>query len=874
MMQQYDEAKEVCGDALLLFRMGDFYELFYEDAKLAAQALSITLTSRDKGENPIPMAGFPHHQLDGYLAKLIQLGFRVAVCDQVEDARQAKGLVRREVTRVVTPGTLTDDALLDPRTSNYLMSIVFQPQRSNKEPAATGIAWAELSTGEFFLTTIDPATLSDVLQRIGPAECLVNEDDRVLQDSLHEMTLTQRPSWCFGHESAIETLHRHFGVTTLEGYGVQPTDTAAVRAAGAIIEYLLETQKTSLSHIHRLQVVRHQEALAIDQATWRSLELTHSLRDFSKSGTLLEVIDNSVTAMGGRVVARWLTAPLAKRFEIEARLDAVQNFVADGNLTSDVRGELREVYDLQRLLSRVSTGRASPRDLQFVGATLRRLPPLKSLVAEQSSPLIQTLHQQIDPCEELCDALAKALVDDCPLTTKEGGIIRRGYDEELDRLRDLSSGGKQWLAEYQQQQQARTGIPNLKIGFNKVFGFYIEVTNSHRDKVPDDFIRKQTLKNAERFITPELKEYEHRVLSAEEKANDLEYALFVKLRDHVQQHYARLRASADALAQIDVLAGFADLAVRRSYCRPQLEDLPTLDIRDGRHPVLDAIYPTGKFVPNDVLCRSETDRILLITGPNMAGKSTYIRQVALLTIMAQMGCYVPANEARIGIADRIFARVGASDEISKGQSTFMVEMTETARILNTATERSLVILDEIGRGTSTYDGVSLAWAILEHLHHELNCRTLFATHYHELTALADTNDRITNLNVAVREKENDVVFLHRIVPGAADKSYGIHVAKLAGVPPSVNQRAEDILQWLESSRAADEQPREEAPPPAPHGSADDKKFQLTFFETAEHPLIQEIRDIRIDECAPMEALLKLKNWQSQLADKNAPTQPR
>lgn len=870
MMRQYDEAKALCGDALLLFRMGDFYELFYDDAKVAARALSLTLTSRDKGTNPIPMAGFPHHQLDGYLAKLIQQGFRVAVCDQVEDAKLAKGLVRREVTRVVTPGTLTDDTLLDPKSSNYLAGIVFHSGK-RKGCASIGLAWVELSTGEFRIATIAPESLLDHLERIGPAECVISEDDNELAEELTEFFVTKRPAWAFGRDSAQQAVREHFQVATLEGFGIDENDAAGIRAAGATIEYLQETQKTSLAHLDRPIPFRHESALEIDQATRRSLELVCTMRDQSRFGSLLGVLDEAVTPMGSRTTARWLSSPLAYRPAIEARLDAVEELTNHDSLRDDIRQELREVYDLQRLLARVATGRASPRDLKFIGRTLKRLPKIKAALVARKSGLLKELELKIELCPALCEELDRALVDDCPLSARDGGVIRQGYNTTLDELRGLASGGKEWLSQYQEQQQQRTGIPNLKLGFNKVFGFYLEVTNSHRDKVPSDFIRKQTLKNAERFITPELKEYEDRVLSAEEKAHDLEYELFVKLREMVEKASSALRTTAEALAELDAITGLASVAVRRGYCRPQLVEQPTLEIHEGRHPVLDAIMPHGTFIPNDTKSQLERNRLLLITGPNMAGKSTYIRQVALITIMAHMGSFVPAKKALIGMTDRVFARVGASDELAKGQSTFMVEMTETARILNTASERSLVILDEVGRGTSTYDGVSLAWAIVEHLHDSIGCRTLFATHYHELTDLASSNARIANLNVAVRERKDDVVFLHRIVEGPADKSYGIHVAQLAGVPTSVNQRAEEILHWLESTHT---QPDTDAAPKSNSATSGNNQYQLTLFETAEHPLIELIREFPMEECSPLDALMQIKAWQQQLSSEAKPVHPK
>jgi DNA mismatch repair protein MutS len=864
MMQQYLDAKQACGDALLLFRMGDFYELFFDDARLVSRVLGLTLTSRDKGENPVPMAGFPYHQLDSYLAKLIAGGYRAAVCEQVEDPKQAKGLVKREVTRVVSPGTLTDDALLDPRQSNYLAAIALPAHRSNGDNRA-GIAWAELSTGRFFAASMPLARLADELARIGPAECLIADESELneglLTRSVKPAMLTRRPAWTFGLENAVGTLQKHFQVATLDGFGFGDGDSTALRAAGAVLDYLRETQKASLDHIDRLAPYRSGERLEIDEATRRSLEITQTIRSGSRDGSLLAVIDKTVTPMGARLLADWLANPLTNCKAISARLDAVEELVAENSLRESLRDQLRGVYDLERLLARVATGRASPRDLSFVGRTLAALPKLKAKLTARKSELLQQLEASLDLCPETRTQLESALLDDCPLVTKEGGIIRAGYSGDLDRLRDLAAGGKEWIARYQADQAAVTGIANLKVAYNKVFGYYIEITNSQKDKTPPHYIRKQTTVNAERYITPELKEYEEQVVTADERGKQLEYDLFIALRDSVQREARRLQATAAVLAQLDVLASLAELARQRGYVRPTLSEEPRLNIVDGRHPVLDIIEAQGTFVPNDTRCGGEDGAVLLITGPNMAGKSTYIRQVALITLLAQIGSFVPAREATIGVADRIFARVGASDELARGQSTFMVEMTETARILNTATPRSLVILDEIGRGTSTYDGISLAWAIVEHLHDHVGCRTLFATHYHELTDLAQTLTGVRNLNVAVKEWEDHVVFLHKIVAGAADKSYGIHVARLAGVPREVNERAKQILARLEEEHLAENG----RPKIAVKGKRSRRgDLQLTLFAAPEHPIVDEIRRLDVNSLTPLDALRRLLELQSQV----------
>lgn len=804
MMQQYFDAKNRHPGMILLFRMGDFYETFYDDAELLARVLGLTLTSRD---GTIPMAGFPHLALETHLRKLIQSGHRVAVCDQVEDPAQAKGLVRREVTRVVTPGTITEEELLDPKRPNHLVAVTPGNKRF-------GLAWVELSTGDFYAMDVVPERLADELARVGAAECLLPES--YLQQLPEELrrclprTLSGRPDWNFDPNTTKPTLLQQFRVLTLNGFGFDD-DQPCLIAAGAVVLYLQETLKSSLGHLKRLQPFRSDAVLTLDEVTRRSLELTRTLRENAREGSLLSLLDRTVTPMGARFLHDAILTPLAQRPAIEARLDAVEELLQDLALRDDLRQILTGVFDLQRLTARISTGRATPRDLASVARTLRSLPKLKARLSARRSALLQQLEQQLDLCADLREALDAALEDDPPLQPKEGGVIRPGYDPQLDEYRALMRDGKNWIASYQAKEITRTNIPSLKVGFNSVFGYYIEITNVHTAKVPPDYIRKQTLKNAERYITPELKEYEEKILTAEQNASKLEVELFTRLRDGIAAQTHRLQRTAEVLAQIDFLAALAELAASRQYVRPQLVDAPILEIREGRHPVLEQLLPPGTFVPNDVILTPEVGQLWLITGPNMSGKSTFIRQVALLTLMAHMGSFVPARQAKVGITDRIFTRVGASDELNRGQSTFMVEMTEAANILNNATPRSLVILDEIGRGTSTYDGVSLAWAITEHLHDIIQARTLFATHYHELAQLAETLPRLRNCNVAVKELADDVLFLHKITPGSATKSYGIHVARLAGVPTAVLQRAQTILHVLESRHQLPTQPRPEPP---------------------------------------------------------------
>jgi DNA mismatch repair protein MutS len=878
MMERYLEVKAQNPGSLLLFRMGDFYELFFDDAQLAAKVLGLTLTSRDKGSpNPVPMAGFPYHALENYLQKLIQSGLRVAICDQVEDPKQAKGLVRREVTRIVTPGTLVDEGLLDPRKCNFLASV--WPEKSG-----AGVAWLELSTGRFVAALIDAQSLGDELARIAPAECLVPDQPLPPQvtAALAEregMLISPRPPWSFARADSRRLLLEHFGTSTFDGFDLDEAS-PGVTAAGALLQYVQETQKSALAHIVRLEPYRRGSSLLIDESTRRSLELTETLRTRARDGSLLSVIDATVTPMGARVLAERLANPLTDRAAIDERLDAVEELAQDAVLARDLREELERAYDLERLTARVATARAGPRDLGCLARTLALLPKLKARLSARRSQRLAHLESQLDLCADVRAEIERALADELPLTAADGNVFRAGYNPELDELRGLARGGKEWIARYQAEEITRTGIPNLKVGFNRVFGYYLEVTAAQAGKVPADYLRKQTLKNQERYITPPLKEHEDKVLRAEERATALEQELFAVLRDRVAGQSRRLTATAAALAEIDVHAALATVAVRHNYCRPELCAEPVLDVRDARHPVLDRLKPSGEFVPNDIRLGLSADppladgkespsfgRVQIITGPNMAGKSTYIRQAALVVILAQMGSFVPARTARIGIADRIFARVGASDELGKGQSTFMVEMAETARILNAATARSLVILDEIGRGTSTYDGISLAWAVTEQLHDVIGCRTLFATHYHELTELTQTLSAASNWNVAVREDADDVIFLHRIVPGTADKSYGIHVARLAGVPREVVERAQVVLESLEADHV-DEAGRPKVPARSTRPAA---RKQLSLFESEAHPVLDAIRELDLDRMTPLAALEKLHALRDGLGSNSAPS---
>ncbi|HEV3237153.1 MAG TPA: DNA mismatch repair protein MutS, partial [Gemmataceae bacterium] len=753
MMQQYRDAKERHPGMLLLFRMGDFYELFEEDAEIASRALGLTLTSRDK---TMPMAGFPHHALEGHLRRLLHTGHRVAICDQIEDPAQAKGLVKRDVTRVVTPGTLTEDDLLDPRQFNYLTALSIQG-------TTFGMAWVELSTGQFEAADLTAERWANELARLSPSECLVAETwfpklEQRFQAVAPQMAITQRPDWTFDPVSAKAALLKHFQLATFAGFGFEDSQPCLV-AAGALLLYLQETLKASLVHLNRLRPYHTDRFLLLDEVTRRSLELTKTLREGQREGALVHVLDRTVTPMGARLLQEWILAPLGEQPAIKARLEAVAELKEDTTLRRELREQLKETYDLQRLTTRASTGRASPRDLAGISRTLRLLPRLKARVTARQSSLLRDLEARLELCPDLREALDKTLIEDPPLSHREGGLIKPGRDPELDRLHTITRDGKGWIAQFQAHEIARTGISSLKVGFNKVFGYYIEITHTHATKIPSDYQRKQTLKNAERYITPELKEHEEEVLTAEEKIFQREYELFLALREQVADQTHRLLQTAEVLATLDVLSALAEVASIHGYCKPELCDDAILEIHESRHPVLDQTLPPGTFVPNDVHMGPEAGMLLLITGPNMAGKSCYIRQVALLTLLAHVGSFVPARSAKIGLVDRIFTRVGASDELARGQSTFMVEMTEAANILNNATSRSLVILDEIGRGTSTYDGVSLAWAITEHLHDQVGCRALFATHYHELAQLAGKLPGLRNYNAVVKESEEEIIFL-------------------------------------------------------------------------------------------------------------------
>lgn len=873
-MRQYVEQKRQAGEAILLFRMGDFYELFYDDAVRAAKLLGIALTSRDGGRTPL--AGIPHHALESYLGKLVAAGLRVAISEQVEDARQAKGVIRRAIVRIVTPGTLTEEALLDQTRSNVLAAVVRGGGRA-------GVAWLELSTGRFEVQHCDESRLIDEIGRLSPAEVLLPESPHVGRDELEtqlrerlEAAVTWRSAADFTAHRAEELLRQHFGTATLEGFGFEQVD-ASLQAAGALLAYVLETQKAAARH---LQPPRRRESgafMVLDPTTLRSLEVERCLRTGGRAGSLLAAVDRTSNPMGARLLRSWLCYPLLDPTAIGRRQALIAALREAAAARAALRQALRDTGDLERMVGRLGVQRISPRDMRSIGEGLQRLALVRARLGELHAPQADELAARLEGLDELGAALTAALRPDAPTTLREGDIFADGWNAELDRLRLIGRDGQRWLAEFQARETARAGIP-IKVGYNRVFGYYIEITHSHRDRAPADYVRRQTVKNAERYITDELKRYETEALSAQARACDLEYELFCEQRERLAEHIPALQRAAAALAELDVLAGWAELSLERRYCRPEFVDGAALIIEEGRHPVVEQVLDSA-FVGNDTVLGALGDpgshaardqdgalprdssisrSLALITGPNMAGKSTYIRQVALLTLLAHCGCWVPARRMRLGWVDRIFTRVGAADELSRGQSTFMVEMLETANILHNATPRSLVILDEIGRGTSTFDGLSLAWAITEHLAARVGCRALFATHYHELTELAELMDGVANLNVAVREFEDQVVFLHRIIEGPADRSYGLHVAKLAGVPQAVLERANAVLSELERNFGR------ETHRPVLAAVQRRRQRQLRLFEEPEEAVVRQLRELAEGPVDAERAAALLNQWRAML----------
>lgn len=875
MMRQYMETKKEYPDCILFYRLGDFYEMFFDDALTASKELEITLTGKNCGlEERAPMCGVPYHAVDGYLNRLVSKGYKVAICEQMEDPATAKGLVKRDVVRIVTPGTNLDTQALDESRNQYIMCVVYIADRY-------GLSVADVTTGDYFVSEIDDSEkLFDEIYRYMPSELICNEafymsgmDLDLLKEKLG-ITIYTLDAWYFDDEICARTLKDHFHVGALEGLGLADYDCGVI-AAGALLKYLLETQKQDLSHITGLTVYASGKYMLLDSSTRRNLELCETLREKQKRGSLLWVLDKTKTAMGARTLRKYIEQPLIRKKDIEERLDAVAELKDQAISREEIREYLSSVYDLERLMCKITYQSANPRDLIAFERSLSMLPHIRCILQDMSSTLLKELYQELDPLEDLCALIQKAIVDDPPIAMKEGGIIKDGYHEEVDRLRTAKSKGKEWLARLEEQEREKTGIKNLRIRYNKVFGYYLEVTNSFKNLVPDYYTRKQTLANAERYIIPELKELEDTILGAEDKLYALEYELYSEVRDAIAAEVLRIQKTAKAVARIDAFASLALTAERNQYVRPKINEKGTIDIRDGRHPVVEKMIPSEMFIANDTYLDDKKNRISVITGPNMAGKSTYMRQTALIVLMAQIGSFVPASSANIGLVDRIFTRVGASDDLASGQSTFMVEMTEVANILRNATSKSLLILDEIGRGTSTFDGLSIAWAVIEHISNSklLGAKTLFATHYHELTELEGKISNVNNYCIAVKEKGDDIIFLRKIVKGGADKSYGIQVARLAGVPESVTSRAKEIVEELVqadiTTRIKDiaVQGGEKPKIKAKHYDEVDLA-QMSLFDTVkDDDVIQEIEGLDLANLTPIDALNTLYQLQNKLKNR-------
>ncbi|MCH7819072.1 MAG: DNA mismatch repair protein MutS [Candidatus Marinimicrobia bacterium] len=856
LMKQYWKIKAANPDSILLYRMGDFYETFAEDAKITSKILGITLTARGKDEkgSKIALAGFPWHSLDTYLHKLVKSGYKVAICEQVEDPSLSKGIVKREVVEIVTPGTTLSDKMLEDGKNNFIASICVYDNE-------VGLSWADASTGAFSVSEVDKMALGERLRSIEPSEILIQQSDEDGEENLlngMSAMVTPLEDWIFSNDYAYERLTEQFKTKNLKGFGMEKL-TVGIKSAGALLHYLEQNHKESLRHFTTITVHNEDSFMGLDQTTVRNLELFEPMMRGTEQSSLLDVINRTKTAMGSRLLRNWLRNPLTEISDIEKRLEVVSFFSSKSNLRDETREHLGSMNDIERLLSRLSSGRAMPRDLVALRESLIHIPELKLLLNSVNNKELKSLISQSTDLSKLTELIKSALNDEPPATKTDGGYIRDGYNEQLDELRSISSSGKDWIASMQAKERERLGIPSLKIGYNRVFGYYLEVTKMHINKVPEDFIRKQTLVNSERYITPELKEYEEKVLGAEEKIKALELKLFDEILDKVLDSAGEIQWNADVIARLDVLSTFGLTAESEEWTRPVLEESTRISIKDGRHPVVEELLPPGEsFVPNDLEADCHDRQIHLVTGPNMAGKSTYLRQIAIIVLLAQIGSYVPASEVKMGIVDKLFTRVGASDNLAGGESTFLVEMNETANILNNATERSLILLDEIGRGTSTYDGLSIAWSVTEYLHNnpKVAAKTLFATHYHELAELAELLPRVHNLNVAVKEYGDKIVFLRKIIPGSSDHSYGIQVAQLAGLPRSVIERAKEVLWSLEKeySSLQKQSVKKESV----------SEYQIGIFDEKEAKLKDELKELDLNSMTPLEAMAKLdelkKKW--------------
>ncbi len=874
MMQQYLETKKDYQDCILLYRLGDFYEMFYEDALTASKELEITLTGKNCGqEERAPMCGVPYHAVESYLNKLVSKGYKVAICEQVEDPKQAKGIVKREVIRIVTPGTNLNLQALDESKNNYIFCIVYSLGK-------TGISMADVTTGDYYLTEVDDIRkLQDEIQKYSPSEIICNEQFLVsgydIEDLKNRLGITvySLASHYFDEESCRKNLMKHFKVNSLSGLGIEDFPSGMI-AAGALLAYLYETQKTSLAHFTHLYPYLISKYMLLDSATRRNLELTETLREKQKKGSLLGVLDRTKTAMGGRLLRKYIEQPLIVKEQMNLRLDAVEMLCKRSVDRDELREYLNAIYDLERLMGKISYKTANPRDLIAFRNSLAMLPSIKTLLSELDTGLLAKIRNNTDTLEDIYNLINDAILEEPPISIRDGGMIKEGFSESIDALRNAKRDGKNWLAALEEEDRERTGIKNLRIKYNKVFGYYFEVTNSYKDLVPEDYVRKQTLANAERYTTPRLKELEDTILNAEDKLSSLEYDLFCQIRDAIAAEVERIQRTARAIAKLDVLAALSYVVERNQYVRPSLNEKGVIDIKDGRHPVVELMTGNDMFIANDTFLDNQKHCIAVITGPNMAGKSTYMRQTALIVLMAQIGSFVPAKKANIGIVDRIFTRVGASDDLSSGQSTFMVEMNEVANILRNATANSLLVLDEIGRGTSTFDGLSIAWAVIEHISNRkiLGAKTLFATHYHELTELEGKMDNVNNYCIAVKEKGDDIVFLRKIINGGADKSYGIQVAKLAGVPDMVIDRAKEIVQQLSDNDITEKVQKieinikNEKRKPVKYDEVDLE--QMSLFDTVrDEDIIKELQEIDVGNLTPIDALNVLHRLQTKLKNR-------
>ncbi len=865
LMRQYAQVKAKYPNTILLFRMGDFFETFDDDARITARVLGITLTRRGNGAaGETPLAGFPHHALDAYLPKLLKAGHRVAICEQLEDPKLAKGIVKRDVIEVVTPGVAFSDRVLEQKQNNYLAAVVL-PHALASADETVGFAFIDVSTAEFRSAEFRLRHLREQIAALGPSELLVQKRDaatlqELLRGSFRGLT-TKVEDWIATADYGRDLLLSHFGVHSLKGFGLERYETG-IAAAGMVLNYLQETQKANLLHIRKVVPYDIGTTIVLDPSTQRNLELTSSIAG-SPDGTLVAILDDTRTPMGARLLRRWINQPLNLLEAIVRRLDAVDELTRLSPTRATLQDTLSRIGDLERLTTRICTGRATPRDLNALHAALGEVATLRQTLGGTTGSELSSLRDTLDPLDAVATIIANAIERDPPLALADGGVIRKGYNAELDELRALAFTGKRWIADLQKQERERTGIPSLKVGFNSVFGYYIEITNTHREKIPPEYIRKQTLTSAERYVTPELKEYEEKILHAEEKILALETQLFTEVRLSVAARAEALQANAQAIGRIDCYTSLATAATTYGYVRPEVNNSTRLEILAGRHPVLERLLGPGEqYIPNDVLLDTATNQIVILTGPNMSGKSSYLRQVGLIVLLAQIGSFVPAQRAAIGLVDKIFTRVGASDNIASGESTFLVEMHEAAHIVNTATERSLILLDEVGRGTSTFDGISIAWSLTEYLHEHIRARTLFATHYHELNELADLFPRIKNYKVDVREYGDRVVFLHKVMPGFADHSYGIQVAKMAGLPEEITERAKRILKNLEGSDLSAQDAAAEGR--GRHGRVTDGDIQLTLFEMHDDPLRSQIEQIEPDQMTPLEALQKLSQLKAGL----------